>query len=73
MKIDGYNPYKKGFDMLVADMQSHEAEQKQQVKAELERLRKIEAAAVACTEYEQWTGGTFYDLMIDLQKALHEA
>ena len=73
MKIDGYNPYKKGFDMLVADMQIHEAEQKQQVKAELERLRKIEAAAVACTEYEQWTGGTFYDLMIELQKALHEA
>lgn len=73
MKIDGYNPYKKGFDMLVADIQSHEAEQKQQVKAELERLRKIEAAAVACTEYEQWTGGTFYDLMIELQKALHEA
>lgn len=73
MKINGYNPYKKGFDMLVADIQSHEAEQKQQVKAELERLRKIEAAAVACTEYEQWTGGTFYDLMIELQKALHEA
>ncbi len=73
MNIDGYNPYKKGFDMLVADIQSHEAEQKQQVKAELERLRKIEAAAVACTEYEQWTGGTFYDLMIELQKALHEA
>lgn len=59
--------------MLVADIQSHEAEQKQQVKAELERLRKIEAAAVACTEYEQWTGGKFYDLMIQLQKALHEA
>ena len=73
MNIDGYNPYKKGFDMLVADIQSQEAEQKQQVKAELERLRKIEAAAVACTEYEQWTGGTFYDLMIELQKALHEA
>ena len=73
MNIDGYNPCKKGFDMLVADIQSHEAEQKQQVKAELERLRKIEAAAVACTEYEQWTGGTFYDLMIELQKALHEA
>ena len=73
MNIDGYNPYKKGFDMLVADIQSHEAEQKQQVKAELERLRKIEAAAVACTEYEQLTGGTFYDLMIELQKALHEA
>lgn len=72
MKINGYNPYKKGFDMLVADMQSHEAEQKQQVKAELERLRKIEAAAVACTEYEQWTGDTFYDLMIELQKAIHE-
>lgn len=73
MNINGYNPYKNGFDMLVADIQSHEAEQKQQVKAELERLRKIEAAAVACTEYEQWTGGTFYDLMIELQKALHEA
>ena len=25
MKIDGYNPYKKGFDMLVADMQIHGA------------------------------------------------
>jgi len=73
MNIDGYNSYKKGFDMLVADIQRHEAEQKQQVKAELERLRKIEAAAVACTEYEQWTGGKFYDLMIQLQKALHEA
>lgn len=73
MNINGYNPYKKGFDMLVSDIQSHEDEQKQQVKAELERLRKIEAAAVACTEYEQWTGGTFYDLMIELKKALHEA
>lgn len=39
---------------------------------EIERLRKIESAAVAAVEYEQWTGGTFYDLMIDLQKALHE-
>jgi hypothetical protein len=25
MKINGYNPYKKGFDMLVADIQEHEA------------------------------------------------
>ena len=72
MNINGYNPYKKGFDMLVADIQRHEDGQKQQVKAELERLRKIEAAAVACTEYEQWTGDTFYGLMIELQKALHE-
>ena len=73
MHINGYNPYKKGFDMLASDIDRHDAEQKQQIEAELERLRKIEAAAVACTEYEQWTGGTFYDLMIELQKALHEA
>ncbi len=25
MNINGYNPYKKGFDMLVADIQEHEA------------------------------------------------
>ena len=37
---------------------------------EIERLRKIEAAAVAAVEYEQWTGGTWYGLMIDLQEAL---
>ena len=54
MKIDGYNPYKKGFDMLVADMQSHEAEQKQQVKAELERLRKIEAAVKRGRALNDW-------------------
>ena len=24
MNIDKYNPYKKGFDMLVADIQAHE-------------------------------------------------
>ena len=73
MNINGYNPYKKGFDTLVADIQNHEEECKRQTEIELKRLRRIEAAAVACTEYEQWTGGTFYDLMIELQKALHEA
>ena len=26
MNIDKYNPYKKGFDMLVADIQAHEAQ-----------------------------------------------
>jgi len=40
------------------------------LRIEVSRLRKIESAAVAAVEYEQWTGGTFYDLMIDLQKAL---
>ena len=40
------------------------------LRLEVSRLRKIESAAVAAVEYEQWTGGTFYDLMIDLQKAL---
>jgi hypothetical protein len=25
MNINGYNPYKKGFDMLVADIENHEA------------------------------------------------
>lgn len=42
------------------------------LRMENERLRKIEAAAVACTEYEQWTGSTFYDLMIALQDALRQ-
>lgn len=43
------------------------------LRMELSRLRKIEAAAVAAVEYEQWQGDTWYDLMIDLQKALHES
>lgn len=66
MNINGYDPYKKGFDMLAADIKAHE----KKAEDELARLRRIEAAAVAAVEYEQWTGGTFYDLMIDLQKAV---
>lgn len=42
------------------------------LRTENERLRKIEAAAIACAEYEQWTGSTFYDLMITLQDALRQ-
>lgn len=30
MNINGYNPYKKGFDMLVADMENHENIKKSQ-------------------------------------------
>ena len=95
MNINGYNPYKKGFDMLVADIQEHEArcvtpsrcepfstklsaegvnrigDTIADLRMEVARLRKIEAAAVAAVEYEQWQGSTWYDLMIDLQKALH--
>ena len=94
MNINGHNPYKKGFDMLVADIQRAEALDElakpcwsfdhmsfdhvsfarsvlHAQDEELERLRKIEAAAVAAVEYEQWQGSTWYDLMIDLQKALH--
>lgn len=42
------------------------------LRIENERLRRIEAAAVACAEYEQWSGSTFYDLMIALQDALRQ-
>ena len=94
MNINGHNPYKKGFDMLVDDIQEHEArcvtpsrsepfstklsaegvnrigDTIADLRMEVARLRKIEAAAVAAVEYEQWQGGTWYDLMIDLQKAL---
>jgi hypothetical protein len=38
---------------------------------EIDRLRRIEAAAVACTESEVWAGDTFYNLMMGLQDALH--
>jgi len=97
MNINGYNPYKKGFDMLVADIENHEArcvtpskceplstklsaegvnrlgDTIAELRMEVARLRKIEAAAVAAVEYEQWQGGTWYDLMIDLQKTLHNS
>ncbi len=93
MNIDGYNPYKKGFDMLVADI--HRAEVLDELakpcwsfdhmsfdyvsfarsvlhpqEKELERLRAIEVAAVACVEDGQWGGEEFYELMCELQKAL---
>lgn len=93
MNINGYNPYKKGFDMLVADIQEHEAldELAKQCWSfdhmsfdhvsfarsvmraqaeEIERLRVIEAAAVACSEYPVWNDDQFYGLMIELQRAL---
>ena len=38
---------------------------------EIDRLRRIEAAAVACTESEVWAGDTFYNLMMGLQEVLH--
>lgn len=41
MNINGYDPYKKGFDMLVADIKAHE----KKAEDELTRLRRIEAAA----------------------------
>ena len=37
---------------------------------ELERLRKIEAAAVACSEHPVWNDDQFYGLMTELQRAL---
>jgi hypothetical protein len=94
MNINGYNPYKKGFDMLVADIEEHEArcvtpsrcepfstklsaegvnrigDTIAELRMEVARLRVIEAAAVACSEHPVWNDDHFYDLMIDLQKAL---
>ncbi len=37
---------------------------------EIERLRKIEAAAVACNDSPEWSGESFYDSLLDLGKAL---
>lgn len=37
---------------------------------ELERLRKIEAAAVVCNDFPEWSGEAFYDSLLDLGKAL---
>lgn len=93
MNINGYNPYKKGFDMLVADIQraealdglakqcwsfdhmsfNHVSFARSVLHAqdeELERLRKIEAAAVACSEHPVWNDDQFYGLMTELQRAL---
>jgi len=93
MNINGYNPYKKGFDMLVADIQRAEALDElakpcwsfdhmsfnhvsfarsvlHAQDEELERLRKIEAAAVACSEHPVWNDDQFYGLMTELQRAL---
>ena len=38
--------------------------------AEIERLRKIEAAAVACTDALNWSGDAFSELMFALENAL---
>ena len=38
---------------------------------EIERLRKIEAAAVAAVDFDQWQGDEWYESMMALQKALH--
>ena len=40
------------------------------LNAEVERLRVIEAAAVACSEHPVWNDDHFYGLMTELQRAL---
>ena len=40
------------------------------LEAEIQRLRRIEYAAVACSEHPIWNDDRFYDLMCELQKAL---
>ncbi len=55
MNINGYDPYKKGFDMLAADIKAHE----KKAEDELARLRRIEAAAVAAVECKKWQGIIF--------------
>ena len=94
MNINGYNPYKKGFDMLAADIQEHEArcvtpsrceqfstklsaegvnrlgDTLADLRMEVERLRVIEVAAVACSEHPVWNDDQFYGLMTELQRAL---
>lgn len=59
MNINKYNPYKKGFDMLVADIEAHESKQipyeerlqyAMDTALEIVRLQKLEAEL---TEYHQ--------------------
>lgn len=40
---------------------------------EIERLRIIEAAAVAALDFDQWQGDEWYEAMMSLQKSLHDS
>ena len=41
-----------------------------QLRTEVDRLRNIEAAAVVCNDFPEWSGEAFYDSLLDLGKAL---
>ena len=62
----------KRLGMVLDEQVEYHIRENEGIEFEIIRLRKIESAAIAAVAYEQWTGDTFYDLMIDLQKALHE-
>jgi hypothetical protein len=75
MNINGYNPYKKGFAMLVADIEHHTADQVDgdihgECAREIARLRRIEHAAVLAVDSEEWAGDAFHERMGLLMDAL---
>ena len=44
-----------------------------QLRTEVDRLRNIEAAAVAAVDFDQWQGDAWYESMMALQKALADS
>ena len=44
-----------------------------QLRTEVDRLRNIEAAAVAAVDFDQWQGDEWYESMMALQKALADS
>lgn len=44
-----------------------------QLRTEVDRLRNIEASAVAAVDFDQWQGDEWYESMIALQKALADS